>query len=123
MAEIKQGERRKAETAIQSSDLMRHLQHRIENGEHLNAKDLKGIESLLDEVCPDFRGHLRQLSEMNPLEYQVSLLIKLGISPVGISTLVLRDKSTVSAIRRRLLKKTTGRDDVPAEWDNIIHSL
>ena len=102
---------------------MRHLEQRIQNEEHLSAKDIKEIEKLLDGVCPEFRPHLRGLGDMNPLEYQVSLLLKLGIPPAGISTLVLRDKSTVSAIRRRLLKKITGRDDIPSEWDSIVQSL
>ena len=123
VAEIKQEERKQAETLIRESALMRHLEQRIQNEEHLSAKDIKEIEKLLDGVCPEFRPHLRGLGDMNPLEYQVSLLLKLGIPPAGISTLVLRDKSTVSAIRRRLLKKITGRDDIPSEWDSIVQSL
>ena len=81
------------------------------------------IEVLLDEVNPDFLPILKQLGEMTDIEYQVSLLIKLGMSPIQISSLVLRDKSSVSAIRRRLYKKITGQNGSPSDWGNIIHSL
>ncbi len=40
-----------------------------------------------------------------------------------ISSLILRDKSTISAIRRRLYKKITGLEGSPSDWDDIIKSL
>jgi len=123
VAEIKREEKLQAETAIRSSAIMKRLQHSVATGSHLSAKDVKEIEKLLDEVCPDFRQHLRLLGDMNPLEYQVCLLLKMDFPPASISALVLRGKSSISAIRRRLLKKMTGRDDIPGEWDSIVQSL
>ena len=123
VAEIKQGEKKQADSVIRDSDIMKRLQQCVEQGNHLNAKNVKEIEKLLDEVYPDFRQRLSQLGKMNPLEYQVCLLLKMELSPTSIATLVLRDKSTVSLIRRRLLKKVTGRDGAPTDWDSIVLSL
>lgn len=123
VAEIKQGEKKQADSVIRDSDIMKRLQQSVEQGNHLNAKNVKDIEKLLDEVYPDFRQRLSQLGKMNPLEYQVCLLLKMELSPTSIATLVLRDKSTVSLIRRRLLKKVTGRDGAPTDWDSIVLSL
>jgi len=123
VAEIKRGEKNQADSVIRDSDVMKHLKQMVNQGNHIKAKEVKEIEKLLDEVYPDFRQHLSQLGNMNPLEYQVCLLLKMELSPSSIATLVLRDKSTVSLIRRRLLKKVTGRDGAPTDWDSIILSL
>ena len=123
VAEIKRGERKQADSVIKDSAIMKHLQQSVVKGNHIKPKDIKEIEQLLDEAFPDFRQHLSQLGTMNPLEYQVCLMLKMELSPTSIATLVLRDKSTVSLIRRRLLKKVTGRDGAPTEWDSIILSL
>ena len=123
VAEIKRGEKKQADSAIMDSTVMKHLQASAIQGKHLTEKNIKDIEKLLDEVYPEFRQHLSQLGKMNPLEYQVCLLLKMGLPPTSIATLVLRDKSTVSLIRRRLLKKVTGRDGAPTDWDSIVLSL
>ena len=123
VAEIKRGEKKQADSAIKDSAVMKRLQQMVNQGNYIKAKEVKEIEKLLDEVYPDFRQHLSQLGTMNPLEYQVCLLLKMELSPSSIATLVLRDKSTVSLIRRRLLKKVTGRDGAPTDWDSIILSL
>lgn len=123
VAEIKRGEKKQADSVIKDSPIMKRLQQMVSQGNHVREKEVKEIEKLLDAVYPDFRQHLSQLGYMNPLEYQVCLLLKMELSPSSIATLVLRDKSTVSLIRRRLLKKVTGRDGAPTDWDSIILSL
>lgn len=123
VAEIKRGEKKQADSVIKDSPIMKRLQQMVSQGNHVREKEVKEIEKLLDAVYPDFRQHLSQLGNMNPLEYQVCLLLKMELPPSSIATLVLRDKSTVSLIRRRLLKKVTGRDGAPTDWDSIILSL
>ena len=116
-------QREQTKKAIQESAVMAHLQELVANGQHIHPEDITEVLSLLHDVCPDFLSALDQLGELNELEYQVSLLLKLGISPASISQLVLREKTTISAIRRRLYKKITGQNGTPSDWDEIILSL
>jgi tetratricopeptide (TPR) repeat protein len=121
--EVRQEEHARVEQAIQDSDVMQRLMELIEKEKPLTDAAIADIEALLDEVSPGFLPLLRKLGELTPMEYQVCLLIKLNLTPIQMATLMLRDKSTISAIRRRLYKKITGQDGSPADWDNIIHSL
>ena len=102
---------------------MKQLQDRMDKGEFLKSRDVKEIEKLLNKVCPAFLPLLKQLGGMSSQEYQVSLLLKMNLTPMQISSLILRDKSTISAIRRRLYKKITGLEGSPSDWDGIIKSL
>ena len=102
---------------------MAHLQDLVANGGHIRPQDITRIVDLLHDICPDFLSALDQLGELNELEYEVSLLLKLSISPASISQLVLREKTTISAVRRRLYKKITGQNGTPSDWDEIILSL
>lgn len=123
LAEMKIEQREQTKKAIQESSVMAHLQELVANGQHIRPEDITEVLSLLHDICPDFLSALDQLGELNELEYQVSLLLKLGISPASISQLVLREKTTISAIRRRLYKKITGQNGTPSDWDEIILSL
>ncbi len=121
--EVQQEQKAQIDALIKNSVLMKHLQESLDAEKPLTYEDVANIEVLLDEVNPDFLPTLKQLGEMTDIEYQVSLLIRLGMSPIQISSLVLRDKSSVSAIRRRLYKKITGQNGNPADWDNIVLSI
>lgn len=121
--EVKEEELAQKENAIMHSQVAKRLQMCIEDDKPMTEADVSDIESLFDEVIPSFLPLLRQLADMSPLEYQVCLLLRMNISPIHIASLVLRHKSTISAIRRSLYKRTTDKDGSPADWDNIIHSL
>jgi len=123
LAEIKIEQREKTKKTIQESALMGRLQGYVAKGQHIGKQDVEEMERFLSEICPHFLPYLAQLGEISPLEYEVCLLLKLGISPAAIATLVLREKSTISVIRRRLYKKVTGIEGTPADWDEIILSL
>ena len=111
------------EEIINESEVKKRLEEYIAQEKPIKDEDIADIESLLNEVHPSFIPLLQQFGEMNALEYQVSILLKLGFSPIHIASLVLRDKSTISAIRRRLYKKTMGQNGSPSDWDDIIKSL
>lgn len=121
--EDRQEQQKRMEKEIQDSDVMKRMLNLVENGKPLKDADIVDIEELLNQAAPNFLPLLKQLGEMTPLEYQVCLLIKMNLSPIQIASLIPRDKSSISAIRRRLYKKITGQEGSPADWDNIIHSL
>ena len=123
LAEMKIAQREQTKKAINESLVMARLQEYVAKGKHIVTQDITDIENLLHDVCPDFLTALEQLGNLNELEYQVCLLLKMGISPVSISQLVLREKTTISAVRRRLYKKITGQNGTPSDWDEIILSL
>ena len=121
--EDRQEQQKRMEKEIQDSDVMKRMLNLVENGKPLKDADIVDMEALLNKAAPNFLPLLKQLGEMTPLEYQVCLLLKMNLSPIQIASLILRDKSSISAIRRRLYKKITGQEGSPADWDNIIHSL
>ena len=121
--EVRKERQAQIEQAIQDSEVMHRLLDHVEKGIHLTDADIVDIEALLNEVIPDFLPLLGELGDMSSLEYQVSLLLKVNLTPIQISSLILRDKSTISAIRRRLYKKITGQEGSPADWDAVVHSL
>jgi len=123
LAEMKIQQREQTKKTIQESSLMARLHSYVAKGQHLGKKDVDDIERLLQNVYPQFLPYLAQLGEFSALEYEVCLLLKLGLPPAAISTLVLREKTTISAIRRRLYGKVTGIEGTPADWDEIILSL
>ncbi len=119
----KNEQKRWLEEAVKDSEVMHQLETKIVDGKPLTETDVSAIEQMLNELCPSFLPLLEQLGSMTPMEHQVCLLLKLNLTPVQISSLVLRDKSSVASIRRRLFKKITGQDGTPGDLDNIIHSL
>ena len=121
--EDRQEQQKRIEKEIQDSDVMKRMLNLVETGKPLRDVDIVDMEALLNKAAPNFLPLLKQLGEMTPLEYQVCLLLKMNLSPIQIASLILRDKSSISAIRRRLYKKITGQEGSPADWDNIIHSL
>ena len=121
--EVRKERQTQIEQAVQDSEVMHRLLDHVEKGRPLTDADIVDIEALLNEVIPDFLPLLGELGDMSSLEYQVSLLLKVNLTPIQISSLILRDKSTISAIRRRLYKKITGQEGSPADWDAVVHSL
>lgn len=121
--EFKQEQKARIEKAVRDSAIMKKLEESIANERPLTEEDVSSIEQLLNEISPSFLPLLKDLGNMTPIEHQVCLLLKLNLTPVQISGLVLRDKSSVASIRRRLFKKITGQDGTPGDLDNIIHSL
>ena len=81
------------------------------------------LERQLNVVYPSFTNHLFSLYPMSELEYQVSLLIKLRISPSDMANVLARDISTISSTRSRLYQKVFHRKGSSREWDDFVLSI
>lgn len=91
----------------------------------LTTKDWRDIEAEVIKEYPKFKKELNSLSyRLTEQEYQVSLLLKLGIAPSDIALLICKARESVTSIRRRLYNKVF--DDVkgkPEYWDRFIQTL
>lgn len=92
-------------------------------GVPLTADDWKMIERQIQQLDPSFFQKLHCLLDFTPIEWQVSILIKLQVLPSRISVLVCRKDSTISTIRSRLYSKVTGKTGSASEWDSMIMNL
>jgi hypothetical protein len=50
-------------------------------------------------------------------------LLKIRTAPAEIATVLNKDKSTISSMRRRLYKKVFGKEGSGKDWDEFILSL
>ena len=60
---------------------------------------------------------------LNPVEYEVCLLIRVRFQPVEICKLLGHSDSYVSNIRRRILQKVYGIDGKPKDLDARILAI
>lgn len=56
-------------------------------------------------------------------EYQMCLLLKIHTAPIEIATVLNKDKTTISSMRKRLYRKVFDREGSAKDWDEFIHSL
>lgn len=60
---------------------------------------------------------------MNEHEYHVSLLIKIGLQPSIIAILAAYSRESITATRRRLFLKASGKKGAPKDRDEFILPL
>ena len=98
-------------------------QHLLTTEKVMNLNEQSEVESILNQVYPDFIPHLLKLGVFKEQELKVCLLLKMGYKPTHIANLVSRSVSAVANTRARLYKKVLGKEGSAEDWDKIIQSL
>jgi len=81
------------------------------------------LEDTIEKTNPGFKHRLNEFHKLSTQEMRISMLIKMGITPVGIARLTSHSKQSVSSTRSRLFMKVFGQKGTPAQWDEFILSL
>ena len=81
------------------------------------------IDTLFAREFPDFHSILVRKLSLRPKEYRVCQLVRLGLSPKEMTTLLACKGSALSMMRRRLLEKLDLGMDGNAELDSFVRKL
>ncbi|MBR6203046.1 MAG: hypothetical protein IKQ62_08580 [Bacteroidaceae bacterium] len=114
---------RQVESEFFQSDYYIALRRHIEQGHNIKPSEWKELEQRLKVVYPRFGSSLYGLYNLSPTEYQLCLLLKIRTAPAEIATVLNKDKSTISSIRKRLYKKVFGKEGTGKDWDEFVLSL
>lgn len=107
---------------IISSNIYQFLNDKLisKNGIKVSEEDMvwQCLKNLIESVSHGFEHRLRILTEghVTPNELKLAMLIKCGFSPLQVSTLLGRQKNTISSHRRNLAYKITGQKRQTRRW-------
>ena len=113
--------------AIEQSEVYGKLQGFIK--EQRTIPDYSSLWNKLDAIVtatsPNFHSNLQLLigSTLKENDYRMAILIKCGVSPTQLVSLLGRTKGTISNRRRNLCIKLLGEDQGAAVFDKIIRKL
>lgn len=111
---------------IENSDLMTKVRQLLQSGGNINRSEEIWKEIIIEikNSFPDFLSAIDNLDcGISDFERQISILIKLGMSPSDIAHLTCHSKEAISSVRRRLYKKVFNETGSPKQWDEFILSL
>ena len=113
--------------SIIESDAYKHLQEKLDDSKVIAPdNDLwNEIEKSVLSESPNLKRHLLMLTggHLKTSDYQMALLIKLGMNPTQISILVGRSKSTISYRREKLCLAIFGEKIETKTFDYLIRLL
>lgn len=88
------------------------------------SEDWLNLEVALQEIYPAFYSQLKVNGTLSEIEWRVTMLVKIGVSPNQISRITNKSSSSITSIRARLYKKTFGAENASAkDWDELVYSL
>ena len=99
------------------------IRRNVRNEKPLKEKEWQEIEAKVAEKMPGFRERLNEVYQFSEQEYRICILIKMGVSPSEISTLMATSRSNVSQARQRMQKKVFNGRGSAKDWDRYIMSL
>ena len=124
---------KQVEAEFFESEYYLSLRRQIEDGNNIKPAEWEELEQRLKVVYPHFSSSLYGLyrsasplgssKNLSPTEYQLCMLLKIRTAPAEIATVLNKDKSTISSMRRRLYKKVFDKDGSGKDWDEFILSL
>lgn len=114
-----------AQTAITGTAVYQHISRLLadSNPQPLDDEDWHRLEDAVAEAFPGWTGRLQEFCRLTAQERHVTLLLKVGIPPMGIALLTAHSKQSVTNTRSRLYQKAFGRKGTPAQWDEFVQSL
>ena len=89
----------------------------------LSDDEWEQLHQTVNAVYPNFREKLTSLTPMNNFEYQVCLLLKIGVKPSDIASLTAHSRESVTSSRRRLYEKAMKKSGKPSDWDALVTIL
>ena len=89
----------------------------------LSDDEWQQLHQTVNAVYPNFREKLTSLTPMNNFEYQVCLLLKIGVKPSEIASLTTHSRESVTSSRRRLYEKAMKKSGKPSDWDALVTIL
>ena len=119
--EVRQQRKELALKEFQESKLYKQIKcSSHENNFHLSETEWKQLAQYIDDIYDDFSNRLLRLCNMSEMELRACYLIKIDVPPTVISSLVCRNKNTISMLRKRLYKKITQQDGDAKQLDEFI---
>ena len=89
----------------------------------LSDDEWEQLHQTVNAIYPNFREKLTSLTPMNNFEYQVCLLLKIGVKPSDIASLTAHSRESVTSSRRRLYEKAMKKSGKPSDWDALVTIL
>ena len=89
----------------------------------LSDDEWEQLHQTVNAIYPNFREKLTSLTPMNNFEYQVCLLLKIGVKPSDIASLTTHSRESVTSSRRRLYEKAMKKSGKPSDWDALVTIL
>ena len=111
------------ESVLKTSDVYLRFLDYADMSRYPSKEEWKQLEVLLDTACNSFATKLRIMCRLSERDFRMCLLLRMGMSPLKIASILHIDKTSVSSQRRRLYKKHTGKNGSARDWDNFILSL
>ena len=105
------------------SETVKELKERAKLQQSLKGKDWADIDKLVNRHFEGFSQKLKNLTNLNRTEYQICLLLKCGLSPTEISTLINISKGGLGNARKRLYQKVFNNTGTAGDWDVFIQSI
>ena len=99
------------------------LRKMVEEKKHMNEETWKSFSSFFEENFPYFHDECMKLTKMSRINYQLCMLIKMGLCTEELSVLLVKTYKAIHSMKTRLYRKTFGKEGKSGDWDNIICSL
>ena len=115
----------KEQDTLSQTPIMQHIQRLLADIHQptMTTEDWQQLEALFAQSLPHFLPRLQEFCQLSLQERRVSMLLRLGITPMDIGQLTAHSKQSVTNTRSRLFEKAFGRKGSPADWDQLVSSL
>ena len=118
---------RKAEESLYATDIYNKFQTVANNKEKprcIKSEDWQELQVRVDETYGGFTTRLKELCpQLSEKELQICLLIKIGVTPTQMATIMISSKQDISSVRSRLHLKLSGTKGTSKQCDQLVQRL
>ena len=109
---------------FQESDIYRRIKQNAGNRDFkLSDEEWLQLSASLDSVYDDLTKRILNLANLNPTELRVVYLLKIGVLPADMATILCKSKSAISMIRTRMYEKIFGKTGTATALDEYIQNF
>lgn len=91
--------------------------------QHPTKDDWHELRMMVNAEIPQFYSTLNSRHTLRPDEYDLCLLVRLGLKTLEMSNLMGCSQQNISAMRRRMMPKVLGREGSPKDFDEYVKNI
>lgn len=118
---------RKVEAGLYMTNIYNKFQtvaNSKEKSQLLKIEDWQELQEQVDEAYGGFTTRLKELyPQISEKELHICLLIKIGVTPTQMATIMISSKQDISSVRSRLYTKLSGTKGSSKQCDQLVQSL